>query len=110
MFENLEDVTDTVGLVWKFDKSDGNPDSTVFGNWISIAGDDTTYRNKVWVINRGIDALGNVLGLKKIKFNRLIGGKYFLRSLIWIIAVRLMILLKRIICITTHNIHLLMKI
>ena len=77
MFENLEDVTDTVGLVWKFDKSDGNPDSTAFGNWISIAGDDTTYRNKVWVINRGIDALGNVLGLKKIKFNRLIGGKYF---------------------------------
>lgn len=76
LFENFDDVTDTLGLKWSFDKSDGNPDSVVFANWISIVDNDTTYSNKVWVINLGIDAMGVALGLKKIKFNRLINGKY----------------------------------
>lgn len=76
-FSDLEQVTDTSGLVWHFDKSDGNPDSTAFFNWISIDDDDTTYLDKVWVINRGIDTSGFYLGLKKAKFEKLSEGKYY---------------------------------
>lgn len=76
MFENMEDVMDTTGLIWKFDSSDGSTDSLAISNWITIENDDTTYSNKVWVINRGMDALGNQLGLKKIKFAALVDGKY----------------------------------
>lgn len=77
MFDKLEDVTDTIGLDWKFDKSDGNPDSIAFGNWIKVDNEDTTYSNKVWVINRGIGALGNMLGLRKIQFNHFTNNKYY---------------------------------
>ncbi len=72
----LEQVTDTSGLVWKFDKSDGNPDSTALRDWISINGTDTTFQDKVWVIDRGINAAGFVLGLKKVKFVKLVNGSY----------------------------------
>ncbi len=60
-YSNMEQVTDTVGLKWFFDKSDGNPDSTALRNWIDIEDSDTSYLNKVWVINRGIDtaSVGN---------------------------------------------------
>lgn len=76
-FEKLEDVTDTIGLKWNFDKSDGNPDSLAIKHWVSIAAGDTTYSNRVWVINRGISALGIQLGLKKVKFQELKGNKYY---------------------------------
>lgn len=77
MYDKLEDVTDTTGLNWKFDSSDGNSNSIAILNWININNNDTAYSNKVWVINRGIDALGIKLGLKKIQFNRLVEGKYY---------------------------------
>ncbi len=73
---NLDDVTDTTGLVWKFDKSDGNIDSLAIKDWISVSGSDTSYSNKVWVINRGINTAGFNLGLIKIKFNSLVNGKF----------------------------------
>ncbi|MCF6342019.1 MAG: HmuY family protein [Bacteroidales bacterium] len=76
-YSELEEVTDTTGLVWKFDKSDGNPDSTALKEWITIEGADTNYLNKVWVINRGINELGFTLGLKKAVFTKLAGGKYY---------------------------------
>lgn len=76
-FSDLEQVTDTTNLSWYFDKSDGNPDSTALFNWISISGEDTTYLDKVWVINRGIDTAGFNLGLKKAKFEKLSNGKYY---------------------------------
>ncbi len=65
-FERLEDVNDTTGLDWNYDKSDGNTDSIAIINWIIIHEGDTSYSNKVWVINLGINALGVQLGLKKI--------------------------------------------
>ena len=64
----LEMVTDTSGLVWKFDKSDGNPDSTALGDWMQISENDTVYHNHVYVLNRGYDHLGNLRGLRKIIF------------------------------------------
>lgn len=76
-FESFEEVTDTTGLKWNYDKSDGNPDSIALLNWINIANNDTTYSDKVWVINRGVNSLGIMLGLKKIKFTGLINGKYY---------------------------------
>jgi hypothetical protein len=75
-YASIEQVTDTVGLKWKFDKSDGNPDSTALRNWIRIDGSDTSYLNKVWVIDRGINEAGFNLGLKKAKFSNLVDGKY----------------------------------
>ena len=77
MFKNLNDVVDTIGLTWRFDKSDGNPDSLAIDNWISIDGVDTSYNNKVWVINRGINPLGLQLGFIKIKFSGILGDRYF---------------------------------
>lgn len=65
----LDEVADTTGLQWRFDKPDGNPDSTAIGNWLEISGQDTTYPNIVYVLNRGYDHLGNHRGLKKIAFS-----------------------------------------
>jgi len=64
----FEQVTDTTGLDWRFDKSNGNIDSTAIGSWITINGNDTSYTNDVYVINRGYDHLGKVRGLQKMKF------------------------------------------
>ena len=64
----LQDVTDTTGLIWKFDASDGELDSLAISNWIEVSNGDTTYSNKVWVINRGVNSQGVSLGLVKIKF------------------------------------------
>jgi len=74
--KDFEAVTDTTGLTWKFDKSDGNPDSTAIGNWVDIEGNDTVYTNYVYVLNRGYDHLGNVRGLKKIVFLRVDSESY----------------------------------
>lgn len=76
-FTQFEQVTDTSGLSWKFDKSDGNPDSTAFHNWIKINGSDTTFSKTVYIVNRGIDEKGFKLGLKKVIFRKLTGNKYY---------------------------------
>jgi hypothetical protein len=75
-FKDFESVTDTAGLDWKFDRSDGNPDSTALLNWISISEDDTPYTDLVWVLNRGINDVGIHRGFKKIKFNSLQNNTY----------------------------------
>jgi len=77
IFENLEDVADTTGLDWKFDVSDGNPDSLAINNWINVVDEDTLYSNKVWVINRGINSQGIFLGLIKIKFTKFKLNTYY---------------------------------
>jgi hypothetical protein len=75
-YQSFEEVIDTTGLNWKYDKSDGNPDSTALNGWISIKGTDTAYHEKVWVINLGIDEKGFARGLKKVIFHRLTSGSY----------------------------------
>jgi hypothetical protein len=79
-YQNLEDVTDTIGLVWNYDKSDGNADSLAIHNWISIDNGDTSYSNSVWVINRGITALGINLGVKKIQFYKYLNKCFYFRN------------------------------
>jgi hypothetical protein len=76
---NLEQVTDTTGLKWQFDKSDGNPDSTALFNWMSISDNDTIFPGKVYVINRGINEVGVALGLRKIIFEKLKNNTFYFR-------------------------------
>lgn len=76
-FEKFGDVQDTVGLQWRFDKSDGDIDSLAISNWINIDGSDTTYSNKVWVLNRGLNPMGLQLGLIKIKFTAYKNNKFY---------------------------------
>jgi hypothetical protein len=73
---NLASVTDTTGLDWNYDKSDGNPDSTAVGKWFSIQGSDTIYSNEVYIIDRGISHLGVYRGFKKIIFSKVSKEQY----------------------------------
>lgn len=75
----LSAVTDTAGLVWKFDNSNGDADSTALFNWMSISGSDTLFPGKVYVINRGINELGVNLGLRKIIFEKLKNNTYYFK-------------------------------
>jgi len=70
---------DTAGLRWKFDRSDGNPDSTALLHWININGSDTLYPGHVYAIDRGLDENGIVLGLRQVIFERLKQGHYTFR-------------------------------
>jgi len=75
----LSQVSDTTGMDWKFDKSDGNPDSTALFNWMNISDNDTIFPGKVYVINRGVNELGINLGLRKIVFEKLKNSTYYFR-------------------------------
>jgi hypothetical protein len=70
---------DTAGLKWKFDKSDGNPDSLAFGTWYTILNGDTLSNNHVYVIDRGFDEDAGSLGFYQVIFDSLAGGKYYFR-------------------------------
>jgi hypothetical protein len=74
---------DTAGLEWKFDKSDGNSDSIAIGQWFVLAGDDTVSNNHVYLIDRGLDDLGNPLGISQIIFDSLKNGTYHFRYTDW---------------------------
>ncbi|MEI6748691.1 MAG: HmuY family protein [Bacteroidales bacterium] len=70
---------DTAGLKWNFDRSDGNPDSTVLLNWLSINGNDTLFPGHVYAIDRGMDENGNIRGLQQVVFDGLKQGHYTFR-------------------------------
>lgn len=70
---------DTTGLKWKFDKSDGNPDSLALGHWYTIRNGDTVSANHVYLIERGLDPDGNSLGFVQLVFDSLKHGTYYFR-------------------------------
>ncbi len=70
---------DTAGLVWKFDKSDGNADSNAVGRWFRVAGSDTISGNHLYILNRGIDENANSLGFSQVIFDSLRKGIYYFR-------------------------------
>lgn len=70
---------DTSHRIWKFDKSDGNPDSNAVGQWYTIAHNDTISNNHVYIINRGMDENGNSLGLFQAVFDSLKNSIYYFR-------------------------------
>lgn len=51
------DFSEGKGYTWKSDKSDGNPDSTAVGEWVSFLGGETAYTNEVMLLGKydGID-------------------------------------------------------
>ena len=70
---------DTTGTTLKFDKSDGNPDSIAIGEWFTLAGNDTLSNGHVYAVSRGLDELGNTLGLYQVIFDSLKMGIYYFR-------------------------------
>jgi len=72
-------VYDTAGMKWKFDKSDGNPDSLAIGQWFTISGNDTVSANHVYLLLLGLDENGNDLGIKQIIFDSLKNNTYYFR-------------------------------
>jgi hypothetical protein len=77
--KDFDATIDTTGLDWKFDKSDGNPDSTAIGSWFELNRTDTIYSNHVYIINRGLTHVGAFRGLKKIVFTEVNEAGYFFK-------------------------------
>ncbi len=72
-------VIDTSGFDWRFDKSDGNPDSAAILNWLNISGSDTLYSGHTFVVDRGMDEQGNLRGMRQLVFDSLKGNTYYFR-------------------------------
>jgi hypothetical protein len=70
---------DTAHLQWKFDKSDGNPDSLAFGTWYQIINGDTVSNGHVFAVDRGFDENANPLGFYQLVFDSVAGGSYYFR-------------------------------
>lgn len=70
---------DTTGFTLKFDKSDGDPDSTAIGMWYTITGSDTVSNNHVYAVSRGLDESGNPLGVYQLIFDSLKNNTYYFR-------------------------------
>jgi len=70
---------DTLHAPWKFDKSDGNPDSLAIGKWFIVQGQDTVSLHHVYVLNRGMDENGNKLGAIQLIMDSLKNGTYYFR-------------------------------
>ena len=72
---------DTTGFDWKYDKSDGNLDSTAIGMYFDYDPVDSSkiYTGDVYVLIRGFDVNANVRGLKKIVFTDVSDSTYSFR-------------------------------
>jgi len=70
---------DTSGVKWKFDKSDGNPDSIATGQWFNIVNGDTVSNGHIWVLDLGRDTAGISLGLRQVIFDSLKNSRYYFR-------------------------------
>ncbi len=74
---DFDAVKDTIGALWKFDKSTYEVDSNALGflyDTLSMIVD-----SEVIVVDRGIDAFGNYLGFYKIQLLNYDGQKYTLK-------------------------------
>jgi hypothetical protein len=78
-FTSISEFFDTTGVEWTFDASSGNPDSNAVGEWIDITASPATYTNEVYIIDRGMDEEGKMLGAKKIQFYKWDNFNYYLR-------------------------------
>ena len=65
-------------LDMRFDKSDGNPDSTALADWYGISEDTAWSNHYVYLVDRGSDPQGNLLGYKKVRFDML-GDAFLMR-------------------------------
>lgn len=76
---DLEAVSSSAGLDMRFDPSSGNADSTAIGDWYVVSGNDTLFTAFVYVLDRGYDEFGNLLGKRKIAFDSIKGDTYYFR-------------------------------
>jgi hypothetical protein len=65
-------------LEMKFDKSDGNPDSTSLLSWFETTEDSSWSHRHVYLVDRGSDKEGMTLGQKKVQFDML-GDDFLMR-------------------------------
>ena len=70
---------DTTGAEWLFNPSDGSADSVAIGKWFTIQNNDTIGTNRLLLIDRGIDELGNPRGFSQLVVDSLILGIYYFR-------------------------------
>ena len=70
---------DTTGSKWRFDTSNGNPDSTAFGTWYSVTGSDTVSIGHTYAINRGLDEQGNPRGMRQFVVDSLVNNIFYFR-------------------------------
>lgn len=73
------EVIDTTGAKWKFDKSDGDPDSIATGTWFNVVNGDTVSNGHVWALDMGKDIAGLHLGLRQVIFDSLKHNTYYFR-------------------------------
>ena len=60
--------------IWKSDKSDGNPDSTAVGEWVSFEGGEAVYTNEVMLLGQ-YDGISYIVA-KKVQFVGVDGQSY----------------------------------
>jgi hypothetical protein len=65
-------------LEMRFDKSDGNPDSTAIASWYEISADSIWSNRHVYLVDRGSDELGSPIGEKKVQLD-IIGNELLVR-------------------------------
>lgn len=66
---DFNSVKSSGGLAMNYDQSNGNLDSTAIGNWYKLTEGNPVSLGFVYVVDRGTDENGEVLGEKKVTFN-----------------------------------------
>ena len=69
-------VAEELGM--KFDASNGDPDSTAISDWVVQTEDTVWSRREVYLLDLGLDTMGNPLGNMKVQFETL-GQDYRIR-------------------------------
>ncbi len=67
-------ITDTIGSVWSWDATSGNPDSLALKNWYDPI--SNTYNNHTYIIDRGYNSSGSHMGFVKVQFNSVTTNGY----------------------------------
>lgn len=70
---------DTTGAKWLFNPSNGSADSVATGKWFTIHGSDTIGTNRLLMIDRGMDEVGEPLGFSQLVVDSLVKGTYYFR-------------------------------
>ncbi len=70
---------DTTAAQWLYNPSDGFADSLAIGKWFTVNDKDTIGINRLLVIDRGVDEIGNELGFRQLVIDSLVKGTYYFR-------------------------------
>jgi len=76
---DFEAVTSKENLIFSFDVSSGNLDSTAIGEWLNRNSEPYQSKNEVYIVNLGVDEDGLPLGEKKVVFTSLTNNTYSLK-------------------------------